>query len=108
MNFCTSLTNEQLTKYASLSRKLVSNGLKKLYELELLNFEGDKKKKYYLRGVKRTGKVFSETRFKSSQGYWAKLPFAGFVYGSGRITAFESMSNRCPVEKTSLQLVMYL
>ena len=107
-NYCTSLTYDQLTKYASLSRKLVSNGLKKLYELELLNFEGDKKKKYYLMGVKRTGKVFSETRFKSSQGYWAKLPFAGFVDGSGRITAFESMSNRSPVELNSLKLFIYL
>ncbi len=26
-NYCTSLTYDQLTKYASLSRKLVSNGL---------------------------------------------------------------------------------
>ncbi len=47
-----------MTKYASLSRKLVSTGLKKLYELALLNFEGDKKKKYYFMGVKRTVKVF--------------------------------------------------
>ncbi|MBS2381330.1 hypothetical protein KFY88_25940, partial [Salmonella enterica subsp. enterica serovar 1,4,[5],12:i:-] len=68
----------------------------------------DKKKKYYLMGVKRTGKVFLETRFKSSQGYWAKLPFAGFVDSAGRITAFESMSNRSPVELNSLKLFIYL
>ncbi|MCF3691950.1 hypothetical protein L2E17_25185, partial [Salmonella enterica subsp. enterica serovar Weltevreden] len=61
--YCTSLTYDQLTNYDSLSRKLVRNGLKKLYELDLMNFEGDKKKKYYLMCVKRTGKVFSENRF---------------------------------------------
>jgi len=107
-NYCVSLTYDQLTKYASLSRKLVSNGLKMLYELELLDFEGDKKKKYYLIGVKRTGKVFLKSRFKSAQGYWAKLPFAGFVDSAGRITAFESMSNRSPVELNSLKLFVYL
>lgn len=107
-NYCSSLTYDQISKYASLSRKLISSGFKKLDKLGLLAFEGKKKKRYYLIGVKRTGNVFLEGRFKQSHGYWAKLPYIGLVDSAGRITAFESMSNRSLVELNSLKLFVYL
>ncbi|HAJ3045811.1 TPA: hypothetical protein HMT76_26170, partial [Escherichia coli] len=39
-NYCSSLTYDQISKYASLSRKLISSGFKKLDKLGLLAFEG--------------------------------------------------------------------
>lgn len=107
-NYCALLTYDQLSKYGALSRKLVRNGLKKLSEMELIDDEGIKKKKYYLVGVKRTGTSFSKTRFSSSLGFWAKMPFTGLVDDSGRVTAFEAMSNRSVVELNSLKLFLYL
>lgn len=111
--YCSSITYDQMTKMAMMSRKLVSAGLKKLHELRLIDFDGVRKKKYFLVGV-RNVKVaglkvaYERERFSSSQGFWAKLPRSGMVDEAGRVVAFEAMTNRSVLELNSLKLFIYL
>lgn len=48
--YSSSITYDQITKAAAISRKLVSAGFKKLFELNLIDFCGVRKKKYFLLG----------------------------------------------------------
>lgn len=111
--YSSSITYDQITKSAAISRKLVSAGFKKLFELNLIDFSGVRKKKYFLMGVthlRMDDMKFcpQRARFSSNQGYWAKTPNVGLIDEAGRITAFEAMTNRSHLELNSLKLFIYL
>lgn len=111
--YSSSITYDQITKTAAISRKLVSAGFKKLFEMNLIDFCGVRKKKYFLIGVTylRMEDIRlcpQRTRFSSAQGYWAKTPNVGLIDEMGRITAFEAMTNRSHLELNSLKLFIYL
>lgn len=110
--YSSSITYDQITKMASISRALVSSGLKKLFELELIETEGVRRKKYFLLGVKTIRNDsekprYIKVRFHSEQGFWAKTPHIGMVDESGRIAAFEAMTNRSVLDLNSLRLFIY-
>ncbi|MBW5894641.1 hypothetical protein AAGW04_22040 [Pectobacterium aroidearum] len=92
------LTYTEICRIASLSRSLVSEGLKILYSEELIrNLSVTPRKKLYtvdVEGVLKDG--------------WAKLPFSGIVSNDRTITAFQSMHNRYYFELIALQLYLYL
>lgn len=107
-DYCASLTYDQISKLASISRALVRKGLLLLSDLELISSKGKKKINYHLVGVNRVGKVYTSAHFNSRMGFWAKLPSIGLIDESGRIPAFEAMTNRSYLELNALRVFVYL
>lgn len=107
-DYCASLTYEQISKLASISRALVRKGLVLLSDLKLISADGKKKINYHLVGVNRVGKTFTPAHFNSRMGFWAKLPSIGLIDESGRIPAFEAMTNRSYLELNALRIFVYL
>ncbi|HEY3591714.1 MAG TPA: hypothetical protein VGL07_16870 [Buttiauxella sp.] len=92
------LTFTELTRIASLSRSLVSEGLKILFKKGLIkNLCMTPRKKIYTVDV--DGKL--------NDG-WCKLPFKGLVDEEKNINSFQSMHNRYPFELIALQAYLYL
>jgi len=92
------LTFSNLCDKASLSRSLVNEGLKVLYQKELIqNVSTTARKKIYTVDV-----------LEDHNDGWCKLPFKGVVGEDGKISAFQSMHNRYPFELVALQTYMYL
>lgn len=106
--YSASITYDQFSQLCSLSRKLISEGLRFLESVKVIKTIGDRKKRYMLLNCKREDKKLSLAPFHISNGHWCKLPYKGLVDENSRITAFESMSNRSVVELNSLKIYLYL
>lgn len=106
--YSASITYDQFAQYCSLSRKLISEGLKYLVSNGVIETSGERKKRYILMNCRRENKQIVKVRFSSSHGYWCKLPYKGLVDENNRITAFESMGNRSLIELNSLKIYLYL
>lgn len=92
------MTFTEISETASLSRALVNEGLKVLYQKEMIkNLSPTPRKKLYTVDV--AGELLDG---------WCKLPFAGVVSKDRSIVAFKSMHNRYPFELVALQLYVYL
>ncbi|WP_275183444.1 hypothetical protein [Citrobacter freundii] len=107
-NISAGLTYDEFTKLCSLSRKLVNEGLRYLERIKVIQVVGVRKKRYVLNNCKRIDKENKLTYFDTTNGFWCKLPYRGLVDENGRITAFESMTNRSLIELNSLKLFLYL
>lgn len=90
-----SLTYDQLSEYCSLSRVLVSRGLKKLISCGLIHKQGT------------TRKVVYEIVGLSISG-WCKLPCRALLGPNGRVVSFTGLKNRYPSERDALKLFLYL
>lgn len=89
------LTYDDLCSGCALSRKLVSQGLKKLVSQELIVKEGTKRKiKYIIQGSLDSG--------------WAKLPKRELIKINNEVGAFQAIKNRYEYERNSLKLFIYL
>ncbi|CNI36996.1 Predicted transcriptional regulator [Yersinia thracica] len=92
------MTFSEISQRASLSRSLVNNGLKALYDMGLIkNLSQTPRKKLYtidVDGVCNDG--------------WCKIPYAGIVTEDETIPPFISMHNRYPFELLALQVYLYL
>ncbi|WP_227505489.1 hypothetical protein [Klebsiella aerogenes] len=106
--YCALITYDQFSQYCSLSRKLISEGLRYLENIKLIEVDGERKKRYILCNCIREDKKRMLSRFQSSYGHWCKLPYKGLFDEKGRITAFESMSNRNVVELNALKIFVYI
>ncbi|MDK1236982.1 hypothetical protein [Cronobacter turicensis] len=106
--YSANLTYDQISQICSLSRKLVSDGLRFLKATGVIEVSGDRKKKYILLNCERNDGVRRVARFSSTNGHWCKLPFKGVVDEKNRITAFEAMTNRSVHELNALRLFLYL
>ncbi|EMD9175800.1 hypothetical protein ACMSX5_001678 [Cronobacter turicensis] len=106
--YSANLTYDQISQICSLSRKLVSDGLRFLKATGAIEVSGDRKKKYILLNCERNDGVRRVARFSSTNGHWCKLPFKGVVDEKNRITAFEAMTNRSVHELNALRLFLYL
>ncbi len=106
--YSANLTYDQISQLCSLSRKLVSDGLRFLEHSEAIEVSGDRKKKYILLNCERKDGLRRVARFSSANGHWCKLPFKGIIDEKNRITAFESMTNRSLHELNALRLFLYL
>lgn len=106
--YSANLTYDQISQICSLSRKLVSDGLRFLKATGAIEVSGDRKKKYILLNCERNDGVRRVARFSSTNGHWCKLPFKGIVDEKNRITAFEAMTNRSVHELNALRLFLYL
>lgn len=87
-------TYDQLTEMCSLSRSLVSRGLKKLGQVGLLNSSGVRSKTY----------TFAGNAYKG----WCKLPKRAVVRNEERIPALAAFHNRYAHERNALKLFLYL
>lgn len=90
-----SLTYDEMTEIAGLSRTLVSSGIKRLLMLRLIIIDGAKKKRYQI------------TQHQTYNG-WTKIPARPLFNESGVITAFSSFHNRYDYELNALKLFLYL
>lgn len=90
-----SLTYDELTEMAGLSRTLVSTGIQRLLSLKLILVKGDKKKTYSLK---------EHPTCES----WTKIPVGVLLDLDGNITAFKSFRNRYDYELNALILYLYL
>ncbi|WP_406549419.1 hypothetical protein ACETRY_16325 [Cronobacter malonaticus] len=106
--YSANLTYDQISQICSLSRKLVSDGLRFLKATGAIEVSGDRKKKYILLNCERNDGVRRVARFSSTNGHLCKLPFKGIVDEKNRITAFEAMTNRSVHELNALRLFLYL
>lgn len=106
--YSAAITYDQFNQFCSLSRRLISEGLRYLESVGVIKAIGDRKKRYILLNCKLEGNELSSAPFHTSNGRWCKLPFKGLVDENSRITAFESMSNRSLVELNSLKIYLYL
>ena len=89
------LTYDQISEGCSLSRKLVSLGLSKLIDNNLIKKEGTTKKiRYIVQGSLDSG--------------WAKLPKRDLIKVNLEVTAFLSIKNRYSYERDALKLFLYL
>ena len=106
--YSASITYDQFTQLCSLSRRLISEGLRYLESTGVIETLGERKKRYILLNCKLYDKKRVPAPFHTSYGHWCKLPYKGLVDENGRITAFESMSNRNILELNSLKIFIYL
>lgn len=106
--YSASITYDQFTQFCSLSRRLISEALRYLELTGTIETSGERKKRYILLNCKRENKQLKPAHFHTSNGHWCKLPYKGLVDENGRITAFESMSNRNVIELNSLKIFLYL
>lgn len=92
------MTFSEISEKSSLSRSLVNNGLKVLYEMELIkNISKTSRKKIYtidIDGFCKDG--------------WCKLPYSGVVNDFGLIPAFKAMHNRYGFELLAMRMYLYL
>lgn len=89
------MTYDHLTESASLSRVLVSRGIKKLVALDLIKQEGTTRKKVYvLVGQTRRG--------------WCKVPRKALIKKDSIVSAFTSFTQRYSHERDALKLFLYL
>lgn len=87
-------TYDQLTEMCSLSRSLVSRGLKKLLREELLSSSGVRTKTYtFTQGVYRG---------------WCKLPKRALVKNEEDIPAMKAFLNRYSHERDALKCFLYI
>ena len=90
-----SLTYDQLSEYCSLSRVLVSRGLKKLISSGLIIKQGTTRKLVYeIVGFSYSG--------------WCKLPCRVLLGSNGRVISFTGLKNRYQSERDGLKLFLYL
>lgn len=87
-------TYDQLTEMCSLSRALVSRGLRKLEQVGLLNSSGVRSKTY----------TFVGNAYKG----WCKLPKRAVVRNEERIPALAAFHNRYVHERNALKFFLYL
>lgn len=87
-------TYDQLTYMCSLSRVLVSRGLKKLERVGLLKSSGVRSKTYTFEGGAYRG--------------WCKLPKRAIVRNEERIPSLAAFHNRYAHERNALKLFLYL
>lgn len=92
--FEASATYDQLTEMCSLSRALVSRGLKKLERVGLLKSSGVRSKTYTFDGGAYRG--------------WCKLPKRAVVKNEEQIPAMAAFQNRYSHERNALKLFLYL
>jgi len=92
------LTYNDFCKISSLSRSLVSEGLKVLYDYDLIgNVSLTPRKKIYTVDV-----------IAGLKDGWCKLPLSGILDEDRRVSAFQSMHNRYKFELVALQVYIYL
>lgn len=84
---------DELERATGLSRRLVSDGLKRLNELDLIESEGSNQKRRY--------------KIVWSEGGWFKLPCQRIVSG-GAIIPFQAFSLRSKHELHALKIYLYL
>jgi hypothetical protein len=89
------LTYDQLSEYCSLSRVLVSRGIKKLISSGLIKKEGTRKKVIY------------EINHLNNAG-WCKLPCKALIGVDGKILSFKGLKNRYQSERDALKIFLYL
>ena len=90
-----SITYDAISSGCALSRKLVSQGLKKLVEMRLILREGTTRKvTYVIQGSLDSG--------------WAKLPKRGLIKLNQEVDAFQSIKNRYAYERDAIKLFIYL
>ncbi|EHZ2746147.1 hypothetical protein K5N70_003766 [Vibrio vulnificus] len=87
-------TYDQLTEMCSLSRALVSRGLKKLKLVGLLKSTGVRNKTYTFEGGAYKG--------------WCKLPKRAIVKNEEKIPSLAAIHNRYTHERNALKLFLYL
>ena len=102
------ITYDEFSQYCSLSRRLISEGLRYLENSGVIRVKGEKKKRYILINCKRTDSSLISSDFTAGNGHWCKLPYRGLVDENNRITAFESMKNRSIHELNALRIFLYL
>ncbi|MEO3683055.1 hypothetical protein ABHN84_12230 [Shewanella vesiculosa] len=88
------MTYDQLCESAVLSRVLVSRGLNKLEELELIKKEGTTRKKRYV----IVGNVSRR---------WCKLPRKALIKSDNIVSCFTSFTQRYEQERAALKLFLY-
>ncbi|MEZ8611411.1 hypothetical protein [Vibrio sp. 10N.239.311.D11] len=88
------VTYDQLTEMCSLSRALVSRGLKKLHAVGLVSSTGVRSKTYTIGGGAYRG--------------WCKLPKRAIVKNEEKIPAMEAFHNRYSHERDALKCFLYL
>lgn len=93
-NFEAKVTYEQIIEMCSLSRALVSRGIKKLKSVNLVTVKGVRSKTYILRG--------------STNGWWCKLPKRALVKNDEKMPALYAFLNRYPNERDALKLFLYI
>lgn len=106
--YSSSLTYDQINEYCSLSRKLISEGLKYLEENKVIEILGDRKKTYVLLNCRKNEGQLSLSRFNTSNGHWCKLPYRSFINEHGDIMPFKSIGNRNLVELNALKIYLYV
>lgn len=90
-----SITYDAISAGCSLSRKMVSEGLKKLISLRLIIKEGTTRKiRYVIQGSLDSG--------------WAKLPKRELIKLNQEVEAFHSIKNRYDYERDAIKLFIYL
>ncbi|MGN2615427.1 hypothetical protein [Aliivibrio fischeri] len=87
-------TYDQLTEMCSLSRALVSRGLKKLHSIGLISSAGVRSKTYTIYGGAYRG--------------WCKLPKRAIVKNEEKVPAMEAFHNRYSHERDALKCFLYL
>lgn len=90
-----SITYDAISAGCSLSRKMVSEGLKKLISQRLIIKEGTTRKiRYVIQGSLDSG--------------WAKLPKRGLIKQNQEVEPFQSIKNRYSYERDAIKLFIYL
>lgn len=87
-------TYDQLTEMCSLSRSLVSRGLKKLHATGLLSSSGVRTKTY----------TFTQGIYRG----WCKLPKRALVKNEEEISAMKAFLNRYSHERDALKCFLYI
>lgn len=90
-----SLTYDEMTEVAGLSRTLVCKGIRRLEQFQLIMVEGAKKKRYSL-------------RLRETHKGWTKIPAGSLFDEAGAIRAFKTFHNRYDYELNALRLFLYL
>lgn len=88
------ITYDQIIEMCSLSRSLVSRGIKKLKSINLIEVSGVRSKTYILRGSPSSG--------------WCKLPKRALVKNDEKMPALSGLFNRYPHERNALKLFLYI
>ena len=89
------MTYDELAQSVSLSRALISRGIKKLALSELIELEGTTRKKIYV-------------LVGSPHRRWCKMPKKDLMGSENIIKAFSSFSQRYQHEKDALKIFLYL
>ena len=89
------VTYDDIGNACSLSRKLISDGLKRLYSIGMVQKKGSTRKVIYaIQGSLNSG--------------WAKLPKRELIKLNCQIEAFHSIKNRYSHERDGLKVYIYL